>query len=217
MVEQGPYSSERAREAHEYLLELGKISVQMASVERATHYPPGRPENDAEHSFNLGLSAMELAANYYPELDTGLVAQFSYVHDLVEVHTGDTPTFDITAEARAAKEAAEQAAVERLLKELPPHTASLLERYEKQTEPEARFVRFIDKLLPAIIHSVATDVNREVFKDAYGLKTAAEVTVTRRERTAYLQKLFPDFDFIHEVRELVSQTSRERIFGSPEE
>ncbi len=213
MTEYQRHTPEKAQEAHDYLLELGRIAVTFAGVERSTHYPNNEPENDTEHSFHLALSAVELAATYHPELNTGLVAEFSIVHDLPEVYAGDTPTFNITPEERVAKELAEAEATARLLAELPPYTAQLLERYEQQTEPEARFVRFVDKLLPAIIHSVATEANRDVFKSTYGLKSAADVEQNRNKRTALLQAMFPEFQFIHMVRDLLSATSRDRIFS----
>ena len=208
-------SPESVKTAHDYLLTLGAISVAFAGVERATHYPHGRPENDAEHSFHLGLSAVEMAATYYPHLNTGLVAQFAYVHDLPEVYAGDTPTFGITQEARSEKERLEKAATERLLNELPPHTAQLLARYEDQIEPEAIFGRFIDKLLPAIVHASAPDANRDIFKKTFNLSSLEELEASREARTAVLKAMCPEEDlkFIHRVSDLVSETSRNRIFS----
>jgi len=206
--------SDDAQCAHDYLLQLGKLTVDFAQVERVPHYGPDRPESDVEHSYHLAISAIEIAADFHPELDTGLVAQFSLVHDLPEVHVGDVPTFDISDEDRAKKEADEKLATERLLRELPPHLADLLERYEKQIEPEARFVRFIDKLLPSVIHSTVPDVNRAIFKQRYGMHTLKDIEAGDAARIAYLQNLFPEFDFIHIVRSLVVKTSRDSIFNT---
>lgn len=205
--------SEDAQQAHDYLLQIGKLTVDFASVARVPQYSAGRAENDVEHSFHLAVSAIELAADFHPELDTGLVAQFSLVHDLPEVHVGDVPTFDISDEERSKKEADEKVATMRLLKELPPHLAQLLERYEKQVEPEARFVRFIDKLLPAVIHTTAADANREVFKHKYNITTLEQIEANEPVRIAHLKKLFPEFDFIHIVQQLVVQSSRDHVFG----
>lgn len=213
MNEKDPTTLERAREAHDRLLKIGQVTVEFAGVERALRYPYGRAENDVEHSFHLALSATEMAAAYHPELNTGLISEFSLVHDLVEIKTGDVPTYHISEEARRQKEQNEHDALEALLAELPPHITTILRRYEEQIEPEARFVRFIDKLLPAVIHSVATEANREVFKTTYNFSSIEDVLAKRDARTAKLKEMFPEFDFIHIVRRLVSQTSRERIFG----
>lgn len=199
------------QQAHDYLLELGKLTVRFAEIERAPRYPSGDRENDTEHSFHLAISAVELAANYYPELDVGLVAQYSLVHDLPESYSGDVWTLGISEEDRVKKELAEKKATERLLKELPPHTAQLLKRYEKQTEPEARFVRFIDKLTPGIINIMTGEAN--TFIEDHGIKTSEEWDYMRVKYMERLQKTFPEFDFILEVQELILKTTAEHLFN----
>jgi len=199
-----------AQQVHDYLLDLSRLAVRFAEVERAPRYPSGKRENDAEHSYHLALLATELAADYYPELDAGLVAQYSIVHDLPEADVGDTWTFGISDEARAKKELAEKKATEKLIRELPPYTAQLLKRYEKQIEPEARFVRFVDKLTPAIINIMAGDAN--TFVEDHGIETIEKLNERHAARTARLKEMFPEFEFIHEVRELISKTSAEHIF-----
>lgn len=206
---------ELARQAHDDLLALGDLSVRFAGVERATYYLYGRAENDSEHTFHLAISATELAATYHPELDAGLVAQFSLVHDLPEVYAGDTPSYMLDAAGREAKERAEAEALARLLTELPPHTAQLLQRYEEQVEPEARFVRFIDKLLPAIIHSVATDTNREPFFTQFGITKLADLEASSAKNTEKVRAMFPEFDFVQILRQMTSTTARARLFPTP--
>ena len=211
-----PTHHERVQLAHDQLLKLGEISLSMASIDRQIVYGWDRAEDDAQHSFHLGLSAMEMAASYHPELNVGLVAQFSYVHDLPEVYAGDTPSHGLTDQQRTEKEEREHKAKERLLEELPPHIADLLRRYEEQVEPEARFVRFIDKLLPSIMHAQIPAPNRAVLQREYGYTTANNLLVNRDERTAKLREMFPEFNFIHIVRNLLAQTSRQRMFGTSE-
>jgi len=205
------HSDADARQAHDYLLALGELSVKFAAVERAPRYPDGHRENDSEHSYHLALSAVELAADYYPDLDIGLVAQYSIVHDLPESQVGDTWTFGISDTARAKKELAEAKATEKLIKELPPHTAQLLKRYEQQIEPEARFVRFVDKLTPGVINIMAGDAL--TFIEDHGVKTIEEWNAGRSEHTDRLQRMFPEFEFINMVQELISKTTAEHIFN----
>ncbi|MDB5177620.1 MAG: Metal dependent phosphohydrolase [Candidatus Saccharibacteria bacterium] len=204
--------SKDAQQAHDYLLQLGKLTVDFAHVERVPHYDINHPENDVEHSFHLAISAMELAANYHPELDVGLVAQFSLVHDLPEVYVGDVPTFDITDEKRAEKESAERVATERLVKELPPHLGQLLKRYEDQIEPEARFVRLIDKLLPAVINMINPELSRVLFKRNYDVTTKEELDAGEPAKVARLVAMFPEYDFVHIIREIVVTSLGERVF-----
>lgn len=201
------------QQAHDQLITLGEITVKFADIHRITIYPDGHYENDPEHSFHLALSATEIAANFHPELDLGLISQFSIVHDLPEVYAGDIPSFERTEEARIKKEEAEQKALEKLYEELPPHTASLLKRYEEQVEPEARFVRLIDKLLPPVIHAVAVEANKEDFINRFNIRTLEEVEVANERFFAKLQEMFPEFDFILLLRKAIEQTSSEKFYG----
>ena len=210
MTKQGAKQQDPQR-AHDYMLVLGALSVAFAEVERAPRYPNGDRETDVEHSFHLAVSAMELAADFYPELDIGLIAQFSLVHDLPEVYAGDVWTFSITDEARAKKEADEAKATERLLKELPPYMAQLLQRYEEQVEPEARFVRFVDKLLPAIINIMAGDAN--TFKQDYNLDSIEELLSSREGHRQELLTKFPEFDVIHLVKDLLFDSSSKYVYS----
>jgi len=198
--------------AHDYMLTIGALTVAFAEVERAPRYPNGDRETDVEHSFHLALSAIELAADFYPELDIGLVSQFSLVHDLPEVYAGDVWTFEISDEDRAKKEAAEAKATERLMKELPPYTAQLLQRYEEQTEPEARFVRFVDKLLPAIINIMAGDAN--TFKEDYKVSSIEDLLKSREGHRQELLAKFPEFDAIHIIKDLLFDSSSKYVYSN---
>jgi putative hydrolase of HD superfamily len=210
-----PIDRDSAEEAFDHLLALSRLAVKFAGVTRAPRQPDGRKESDVEHSYHLALSATELAAAYFPDLDTGLVAQFSLIHDLPELHVGDTPTFNITDEDRAKKEQVEKAALVRLLAELPPHTAELLERYERQEDPEARFVRFVDKILPALM--VLASGTASMFKTDYDLTSPLSLQEIRARETARLQSLFPDFPFIQMVREKVIARADAEIFPEAKE
>lgn len=201
-----------ALEAHDILITLGVFSIKYANIERLPHYSQGRPENDAEHSYLLAICAIELAYRYYPKLDTGLISQFCLMHDFPEIYAGDTPSFKLTETEKAKKEEAESLATERLLNELPQYTARLLSRYEEQKEPEARFVRLVDKIMPGLVHAIAPDANREVFLGKYKLKTIEELRVTSKVNLDELKVKYPEFEFIHSVLELIAKTSREKLF-----
>jgi putative hydrolase of HD superfamily len=192
---------------------LGRIAVGFAQVERAPRLPSGERENDVEHSYHLSLSAVELADRFYPDLDKGLIAQFAIIHDLPEYYTGDVRTFRITPEERAAKESAEAEATEKLLKELPPYWADLLRRYELQEEPEARFVRFVDKLMPGIIN-MQTDLETSTFLTDYDVTSVDELREQRAQSAARLQEQFPEFPVVHIIKEILSEQTAEHFFPS---
>jgi len=203
-------SDKNVKAAHDQLLILGGFVTKFSRVTRAPRFPDGALETDVEHSFHLALSATELASNYFPELDVGLVAQFSMVHDMPEVYAGDVWTFGITEEDRIKKEAAEKRATERLLTELPPHTMDLLKRYESQKEPEALFVRFVDKFLPAIINYWSKEAS--TFLDDYDGHDREKLHARTQQWIAELKTRFPEYPFLHKVLEMIDATSEESVY-----
>lgn len=204
-------SEPKHERAFNHLLALSDVTVNFARVHRAPRYPGGARESDVEHSYHLALSAMELAPMYREDLDTGLVVQFCLVHDLPEVHVGDVWTFAISDEDRALKEENERIATERLLATLPPVTAGLLKRYEEQLEPEARFTRYIDKLLPAMINIVAGESS--TFLSDYGVSTAEELAEARRGHMFKLRQMFPEFEELHDLAQYAHETSARHVLG----
>lgn len=134
-------------------LRLARVALAFGRVERVTRHEDGvRPETDTDHTVMLGLIACELAP---ANLDRAKVAAFALVHDLVEIYAGDVQTLVITPEIIAAKQAREESARTRLTAELGEGSwlAGLLATYEEQREPEARFVRLMDKVLPKLTHA----------------------------------------------------------------
>ncbi len=108
-----------------------------------------RRENDAEHSWSLALIACMLAPHVDPSLDVGKICQFAVVHDLTEVHAGDTSAF-ASEQDHQTKEEREHLALQKISKEFAhfPWLVDMLGQYERQEVEEAKFVRSIDKLVP---------------------------------------------------------------------
>jgi 5'-deoxynucleotidase YfbR-like HD superfamily hydrolase len=184
-------------------LQLGQLVADFMMVKRVPRWANDEQESDVEHSYMLALIACELASAYYPKLNTGLIAEFSNVHDLVEVKVGDTPTFLSTAEQLTEKAAREDAALHELQTELPAHTVEMLTRYEQQQEPEARFVRIVDKMTPAIVNIVSGNL-RPMHED-YSIYTSAEFLEVARRRDERLTANYPDFPEIIEACKLLHQ------------
>jgi putative hydrolase of HD superfamily len=138
-------------------IRLGQLALAFGRVDRITYHPDGvTPESDTDHTVMLGLIACAIAEQVDPRLDVGLVAQMVLVHDLVEVYAGDTPTIRaLDADGRAAKEARERAALERITDEFMavfPWLPSMIAAYESQRTREARYVKALDKATPKITH-----------------------------------------------------------------
>ena len=156
------------------LLNLVDFLVKFRSVERRIHIPSlGRAENDTEHSFDLAMAALNIVVRDKLPLDQNLVIKYSLVHDLVEVHAGDTFAFD--NEAAKDKAAREHAAMQELGNdELTAVYAEIAEEYERLDNEESRFVYGLDKLMAAftVIHGQVSiwrenDVTRAIFVDKF--------------------------------------------------
>lgn len=136
-------------------LATANLALRFGAVNRVTAHPDGRPESDTTHTVMLALIVPELALA--EGLDVGLAVQFAVVHDLAEAYAGDTNTArELDAEARARKEEKERQAVQRIEQDLGRDSwvVMILRRYEEQKEPEARLVRYVDKILPKLTHSL---------------------------------------------------------------
>lgn len=134
------------------LLLLARLALKFSRVERITRHEDGaRPETDSDHVVMLGLVALSICP---PRLNRGRVMEFVMVHDLLEAWTGDVQTLVISDEDRRKKELREKEAMkemeERLGRASPVFQTA--RSYEEQLEPEARFVKVLDKSMPKLTH-----------------------------------------------------------------
>ena len=98
------------------------------------------PESVAAHSWGVAWLVVALCP---AELDRGKALAYAVIHDLAEVRVGDiTPRDGVSAEDKAARE---EAAMDGLTVALQ-HVRALWAAYEAQADPEARFVRQLDRL-----------------------------------------------------------------------
>jgi putative hydrolase of HD superfamily len=198
---------------------LALRALQFGEIERtACQHPSGRRETDTTHTVMLAWLAPALAALLYPQLDTGLVAQFAVVHDAVEVYCGDTPTLGgLTPAAYAAKRERESAAAGRWQDDFGgslPWLPAMIRRYESQEEPEARFVRAVDKCCPALVH--ASNGARDLAE--YGW-TAADQDRRQAGHRAEVAAYAAEFTALLDLRDVLAArlaaALRAREAGSP--
>ena len=161
--------SDKARDAV-YVAFLAERLV--AEPRKRVAHVSGRAENVAEHSLMTAKVAVALAQKYYPELDAGKVAQYAICHDDVEAYVGDTPSGEWCNTDYEAKEALEARGLEQLTKDfgdILPGYAQTVAVYERQTDPEARFVRVVDKLVVEIMQIAddAKEVNKHFTVESY--------------------------------------------------
>lgn len=139
------------------VIDLGNLILSFSRVDRGTYHPDGvTPESDTDHTVMIGIIGCAFADTFAPHLDRGKIAQFALVHDLAEVYAGDTHTIrTLTEEQKHDKDAREQVALERIRSEFDPvfpWIGETIESYERLDTQEARFVKFVDKVLPKITH-----------------------------------------------------------------
>lgn len=107
-----------------------------------------RRETDAEHTWHMAMFVLLLHGEIGFEADLGHTLCLVLVHDLVEIHAGDTYAYDDAG--RLDQEERERAAAERLFGELPPDLGRRLQswwlEFEAAETPEARFAKAVDRL-----------------------------------------------------------------------
>ncbi len=127
-----------------------KVIIPFHIIERDTTLPlPGhRPDNDAEHSWSLGILAVALAPEVDKSLNVGLVSIYATVHDLVEVYAGDTSVW-ADKKHLASKKEREEEALQQLKSDFPlfPNLFKYIDEYEKRDTDEAKFIYALDKFL----------------------------------------------------------------------
>lgn len=180
-------------------LDLCKVTMRFARIERVPRFDDSQRESDVEHSYMLSLVAPELAKALHLPLDSGLLSQYAIVHDLIELKTGDVATFSISPEELAAKEASEHDALEELINELPPYTGWLVRKYESQSDPESRFVRAVDKLLPLVVDILGD--GQRVLREDFDIHDLPSLERSHQLLTARIDSRFgaefPDIALAH--------------------
>ena len=135
------------------VLEFIETLDKFKDVLRIVRRPPDeRPEDDAQHSWHLATMVVLLAPYHHEPIDVGHALKLAIFHDVPEIETGDVSSFDEIG--RIGKAEREEAAMRRLVSQLPPEQTEeimgyWLENEHKQT-PEARFVQALDKMQPMI-------------------------------------------------------------------
>jgi 5'-deoxynucleotidase YfbR-like HD superfamily hydrolase len=131
---------------------VSKLALPPYQIERATTVPfdRNRRENDAEHSFSLGIIALCIAPLFDEKLDLSRICTYALVHDIQEIYAGDTPIY-ADAQLLASKTEREHAARTELREQFGetfPWFMEYVENYVHLKDGESRFVYALDKMLP---------------------------------------------------------------------
>lgn len=177
------------------LIAFHALLLQFQAIERVTQVPPHfRQENDTEHSYNLALAAWFLAG-VFPELNRDQLIRFALVHDLVEVHAGDTYIY-ADAATLSTKQAREAAALEQLAGDWPdfPDLIATIREYERQDSQEAKFVYALDKIMPIILLYLGKG---HTWRQEH--ITRAQLHETKRHKVAVSPAINDYYEQLHEL------------------
>lgn len=192
------------------LLEFQKLLNSFASIERridVDHMGKLVPESDTEHSYNLAMTAWFLS-EYFPQLNQNKLIQYAMVHDLVEIHAGDTYAYG-TVDELASKEAREGTAARRLSEDWLdfPAMAISMQTYEKRLDEESKFIYALDKIMPIMANYLTDGYSWKVqgvsFAQERALK-APKTAVSPEIHAYYLQLdelLSQNPDLFHPTKE----------------
>ena len=142
----------RLHEQLTFILEIEKLKQ---ILRRTTPVGSNRPENSAEHSWQLAVMALLLAEYADTPIDRAHTIELLLVHDLVEIDAGDTFAYDLHANQDKAQR--EQAAATRLFGLLPPdqnrQLRTLWDEFEARATPEAKFAHACDRFQPMLLNA----------------------------------------------------------------
>ena len=152
------YISSGNRRLDQQLLFTAEIDKMTSVMRHTLLIDKSRRENDAEHSWHIGVMAMLLEEYAAAPVNVGRAVQMCLVHDLIEIYAGDTFAFD--TEGNKSKEEREKAAADRLFAMLPEEQGamirSLWEEFDAMETNDAKYASCMDRLQP-FLHNTLTD------------------------------------------------------------
>lgn len=142
--------SNRLKKQLDFIIEIDKIK----NIFRMSYIADGsRRENDAEHSWHLGIMTAILSEYVEEDVDISKVLKMVLIHDLVEIYAGDTFAFDEVG--YIDKLDREEKAAEDLFGILPEDQKEefkvLWKEFEECKTREAKFGAMLDRLQPLIL------------------------------------------------------------------
>ncbi|WHT22942.1 HD domain-containing protein [Crossiella sp. CA-258035] len=142
-----------------------QFSARLREVQRHNRATPDRAESVAEHSWHLALICWLLRGEFEREFGTPVdldkMIKMCLLHDLVEIDTGDPSAWrtdgaaEGSAEAKRQKALAEEQSAQQRFGSLPEPIGSEMlavwHEHEAGQTLEARLVRAVDRLNPALM------------------------------------------------------------------
>lgn len=141
--------------------DVARISAFMLEVDRlkgvlrkTSPLAIGRPENSAEHSWQVALMATLLASRASELVDVAHVVEMLLIHDIPEIEIGDVIVYAQRDPDRERQEAEAARVIFGILPEpQAAHCFELWFEYEQRQTPESRYAYAIDRLMP-LLHNL---------------------------------------------------------------
>lgn len=174
---------------------LGKLEG-LKNHTRHSWTSTGRRESVAEHSWRLTVMAW-LMRDKFPGINMDDVILMCLTHDWGEAITGDVPSFYKTDN----DELSEDEAVDSLLALMPAkdkeRLAPLFDAFSRQTTPEARLARALDKLEVVLQHNEAD--------------LSTWLPLEYRLNQDYAESACREFPFLLELQQQLREDSRRKL------
>ncbi|WP_328327688.1 MULTISPECIES: HD domain-containing protein [unclassified Streptomyces] len=151
------------------------FTARLREVDRHNNATSARKESVAEHSWHLALVSWILHREFEREcghaLDLEKMLKLCLMHDLVEIDAGDPSAW--LAQHNTDKARIEEEVAQRRFAPLPAGLGTeflaLWHEYEEGQTPEARIVRGVDRLNPALMRFLTGQGWQDVGADAEAL------------------------------------------------
>lgn len=133
----------------EFITELDKMKT---ILRQTSIIGDERREDDAQHSWHISLMAMILSEYSNEKINVNKVIKMLLIHDLVELHAGDTFCYD--KEANLGKREREEEAIGEIAKSLSGSKGQEIKElwieFEDMETDDAMFAASMDRLQPML-------------------------------------------------------------------
>lgn len=145
--------NERLKKQMEFLIEIDKVK----NIFRMSYVTDkSRHENDAEHSWHLGIMAFIFSEYVEEDVDINKVMKMVLIHDLVEIYAGDTFAFDEKGYEDKAER--EKLAADKIFGMLPEDQGAelraLWDEFETGETKESKYGDMLDRMQPLLLNYV---------------------------------------------------------------
>jgi putative hydrolases of HD superfamily len=191
------------------MIDFQAFLFDFTQIDRKIHFPDSdrkdRFENDAEHSYSLSMMGWYLA-QFFPELDCGLIIKYSLIHDIPEIYAGDVQAIRRTPSQEKAKVAAEHQAIIKLKTTWSdfPDMNNTIDDYEQQVDSESRFVKALDKLMPSLLN---------ILNDGKTLRLYAIDRATELDHKEQKTKISPEVYKLWKELEKIINSKKSDLFN----